>query len=137
MADRKLAGEALALGFEIDGAGEAFELAAAGIGAAQLGDGFGQRRARLDRLRSSLWLSVRPRRGASGSNASSAGKRRAAGTTASSFEPSAINGSAAGLTWAGATDEAVRAAITKKVERNGTNMQTVTWAVNRPVGVLP
>ena len=48
--------------------------------------------------------------------------------------PSEINGSAAGFTWAGATDEAVRAAITMKAERSDTNMQTVTWAVNRPVG---
>ena len=57
--------------------------------------------------------------------------------TGNSFEPSAISGSVAGLTWAGATDEAVRAAITKKVERNGTIMKTVTWAVNRPLGKLP
>ena len=41
-----------------------------------------------------------------------------------------------GLTWAGATDEAVRAAITKKAERRATIMKTVNWAVNRPVGVL-
>jgi hypothetical protein len=45
-------------------------------------------------------------------------------------------GSAAGFTWAGATDEAVRAAITVKADRNVTNIQTVTWAVNRPVGAL-
>ncbi|HTG79688.1 MAG TPA: hypothetical protein VL553_08825, partial [Sphingomicrobium sp.] len=57
--------------------------------------------------------------------------------TGNSFEPSAISGSAAGFTWAGATDEADRAAITKKVERNDTIMKTVTWAVNRPLGKLP
>jgi hypothetical protein len=51
--------------------------------------------------------------------------------------PSATIGCAAGLTWAGATDEAVKAAITVKAVRNVTNMQAVTWAVNRPFGVLP
>ena len=51
VADRELAGEALALGFEIDGAGEAFELAAAGIAAAELGDGFGKRRCPARSLR--------------------------------------------------------------------------------------
>ena len=40
-------------------------------------------------------------------------------------------------TWAGATDDAVKAAITKMVERNGTIMKTVTCAVIRPVGELP
>ena len=58
-------------------------------------------------------------------------------STGTAFESSAINGSEAGLTWAGATEDAVKAAITMKVERSGTNMQTVTKAVNRPVGVLP
>jgi hypothetical protein len=69
--------------------------------------------------------------------ASSVGKTAGAAWTGSSFESAASNGSAAGLTWAGATDDAVRAAITMKAERSGTNMQTVTMAVNRPVGVLP
>jgi hypothetical protein len=41
-----------------------------------------------------------------------------------------------GLTCAGATDEAVTAAITKKAERKATIMKTVTCAVNRPIGVL-
>ena len=41
-----------------------------------------------------------------------------------------------GLTWAGATDDAVRAAITKKAERKATIMKAVTRAVNRPVGEL-
>ena len=45
-------------------------------------------------------------------------------------------GLVAGFTWAGATDDAVRAAITMKAERSGTNMQTVTCAVNRPLGWL-
>ena len=39
-------------------------------------------------------------------------------------------------TWAGATDEADSAAITMKVERSVTNMQTVICAVNRPSGGL-
>ena len=50
--------------------------------------------------------------------------------------PSEISGSVAGVTWAGATDEPVKAAITMKAVRSDTNMQTVIWAVNRPVGVL-
>ena len=136
MADGKLACEAFALRFEINGAGEAFEFAAAGIGAAQPGDGFGQGCARPRSFRPAG--SASSAMGASGSTASSAGRGIAAmATTGSSFEPSAISGSAAGVTWAGATDDAVKAAITMKVERSGTNMQTVTWAVNRPVGVLP
>ena len=47
-----------------------------------------------------------------------------------------MSGSVAGLTWAGATDEPVKAAIIMKAVRSDTNMQTVIWAVNRPVGVL-
>jgi hypothetical protein len=51
------------------------------------------------------------------------------------FDPSVIRGSVAGLTLAGATDDAVSAAITNMAERIGTNMKTVVCAVNRPVGV--
>ncbi|MDV3257716.1 MAG: hypothetical protein LOX97_08055 [Sphingomonas sp.] len=46
--------------------------------------------------------------------------------TGNSFVPWGISGSALGLTFAGATDEAVRAAITSKAERKATIMKTVT-----------
>ena len=85
------------------------------------------------RLVERLRLASASASGASGSVDSSVGSSALARLrTGSAFDPSAISGSAAGLTWAGATDDAVSAAITKKAERSGTNMKTVTWAVNRP-----
>ena len=51
-------------------------------------------------------------------------------------EASMTAGPMAGFTWAGAADDAVRAAITVKAERIRTNMKTVTCAVNRPLGWL-
>ena len=48
MADRQLPLQALALRFEIDSGGQAFQLAAAGVGAAQIGDRLGQGCARFE-----------------------------------------------------------------------------------------
>ena len=64
---------------------------------------------------------------------SSVGSSAAASGRGKTFDPSVTRGSTAGLTLAGATDDALSAAITRMAERNGTNMKTVVCAVNRPV----
>src|SRR6478735_7256843 len=71
--------------------------------------------------------------GDSGVGCSIAGNGALARATGTGFHPSAM-GSAAGLTLAGATEEPLIAATTRRAERSDTNMNTVICAVNRPIG---
>ena len=132
--------ERLALGFEIDAAGEAFELAAAGVGRREAARpatarspvgaaGFRRFGGRVDR---------RERVGASARTggrefAEIGGRRPAAGNRVRST----LRRSAARRQDGPGPERpttALSAAITSKAERNGCNIETDICAVNRPVG---
>ena len=133
--DGQLAGQRLSLfDFEIDAAGEAFELAAARIGAAQVGDGSARVTRRLDgfvRLRPTLFAVGR------GDSGIRQLRQRAGGITSIAVGSRAFGRSAApaaGRTWAGATEEAAERSDDQMAERKVHEHENRYCAVNRPVG---